>query len=126
LIEPLQGKELVETPDLMVGGRINYELGDFVFGIQGKYTSKRWMTDLNDLSVAGYTVWDIDARWKLDKIHPGSFLQLNVQNLFSARYYGSLVGTEPTANTASAFYSGQPYAAQGTPRTLWVTFRQTF
>ncbi|MBV8683261.1 MAG: TonB-dependent receptor, partial [Caulobacteraceae bacterium] len=126
LIEPLAGKELVETPDLTLGGRVTYDWSWFSLGLQGKYTGSRWVTDLNDLKVAGYTVWDLDARVKLDRYLPGSYIQLNVQNLFNAKYYGSLAGTQPTANTASAFYGSQPYAYQGAPRTVVVTLHTAF
>jgi iron complex outermembrane receptor protein len=125
-VEPLKGKFPVEMPKILVGGRAQYSIGDFVFGVQGKYTSSRWVTDLNDLKVAGFTVWDLDARLKLDEIHhPGSYVQFNVTNLFNARYYGSL-NTDPTDIFSSPFYGGQPFASQGAPRTFMVTLRQTF
>jgi iron complex outermembrane receptor protein len=126
LVEPLDGKELVETPDITVGGRITYDWNAFVFGFQGKYTGSRWVTDLNDLKVAGYTVFDLDARVKLDHYLLGSYLQVNVQNLFNERYYGSIAGTQPTANSNSAFYGSQPYAYQGAPRTVVVTLHAAF
>jgi iron complex outermembrane receptor protein len=126
-MEPLQGKELVETPDITFGGRVTYDWKDWlVLGLQGKYTGSRWVTDLNDLKVAGYTVWDVDARIKLDHWVKGSYIQVNVQNLFNTRYFGSLAGTQPTANTASLFYTSQPYAYQGGPRTVAVSFRAAF
>jgi iron complex outermembrane receptor protein len=126
LIEPLAGKELVETPDLTLGGVVTYEFHDFTFGLQGKYTGSRWVTDLNDLKVAGFTVWDIHARYKLDRYLPGSFVQLNVQNLFNKKYYGSLAGTTPTADTGSAFYTSQPYSYEGPPRTIVLNFTAAF
>ncbi len=124
--EPIAGKELVEVPDITLGGRATYQWNDFVFGLQGKYTGSRWITDLNDLKVAGFTVWDMDARYKLDRFFKGSYVQLNMQNIFGARYYGSLAGTQPTANTASPFYSSQPYAYQGAPRTVVVSIHAAF
>ena len=67
-IEPLAGKQLVETPQIQVGGRVEYDFfPGAVIGFQGKYTGKRWVTDLNDLSVAGYTVFDMDMRISLDR-----------------------------------------------------------
>jgi iron complex outermembrane receptor protein len=125
-IEPLKGKELVETPDITFSGRVTYDWNPFVFGLQAKYTGSRWITDLNDEKVAGYVVWDLDARAKLDRWLPGSYLQLNMQNIFNARYYGSLAGTEPTANTGSLFYTSQPYAYQGGPRTIVVSLHAAF
>jgi iron complex outermembrane receptor protein len=126
-MEPLEGKELVETPDITLGGRVTYDWRDWLMlGLQAKYTGSRWMTDLNDLKVPGYTVWDVDAKIKLDHYVKGSYIQINVQNLFNARYYGSLAGTQPTANTGLLFYTSQPYAYQGAPRTVSVSFRAAF
>ncbi|MBO9559554.1 MAG: TonB-dependent receptor [Caulobacter sp.] len=127
---PIQGKQLVETPKVMFGGRINYEEGPFQIGIQGKYTGKRYATDLNDLAVDGYTVFDLDARYNLDNILKGAFVQLNVWNLFDEKYYGSL-GTQVTANPvlkAANQYNitNQPYGYRGAPRTATISLRVNF
>jgi iron complex outermembrane receptor protein len=126
LVEPTQGKTLPESPEITIGGRVQYSISDFDFGLQAKYTSSRFVTDLNDLKVSGYTVWDLDARWRLDRIHPGSYLQLNVTNLFNVRYFGSLANETPTNVVTSPFYNGASYAYQGPPRAISVTWRQTF
>jgi len=139
VIEPLAGKSLVETPEITFGGRVTYEFHDFVLGFQGKYTGSRWTTDLNDQKVAGYTVFDLDARWKLDGLigdktfMKGTYVQVNVQNLFNKHYYGSL-GTSSTSIqdkvTTNAglysFYSGGAFAYQGPPRTIVVSFKAAF
>ena len=126
---PINGKRLVETPKIMFGGRINYEEGPFSFGVQGKYTGKRYATDLNDLAVDGYAVFDLDVRYRLDTVLKNSYVQLNVFNLFDKEYYGSL-GTQITAASAATktLYgvTNQPNAYIGAPRTAQVTFRVDF
>lgn len=126
---PINGKQLVETPKVMFGGRINYEEGPFSFGIQGKYTGKRYATDMNDLAVDGYALFDLDVRYKLDAVLKGSYVQLNVWNIFDKEYYGSL-GTQVTAASAATktLYgiSNQPYGYIGAPRTAQLTFRVDF
>lgn len=126
---PINGKRLVETPKIMFGGRINYEEGPFSLGVQGKYTGKRYATDLNDLAVDGYAVFDLDVRYKLDAVLKNSYLQLNIWNLFDKEYYGSL-GTQITAASAATktLYgvTNQPNAYIGAPRTAQVTFRVDF
>ncbi len=124
-IEPLKGKQQVETPDWMVSGRATYEVSAFTFGVTGKYVGKRYVTDLNDLSVPDYYTFDADVRVKLDRILKGSSLQINVVNFFDKRYLGSL-NSKPTNNTSSPFYSGVPYALQGAPRTVWVSLKAAF
>lgn len=126
---PINGKQLVETPKVMFGGRINYEEGPFSLGVQGKYTGKRYATDMNDLAVDGYAVFDLDARYKLDAVLKNSYIQLNIWNIFDKEYYGSL-GTQVTAaNAATKTLYGitnQPYGYIGAPRTAQVSFRVDF
>ncbi len=124
-IEPLKGKEQVETPDWMLSGRATYEISDFTFGLTGKYVAKRYVTDLNDLSVPSYVTFDADMRVKLDRVLKNAYLQVNVVNLFDEKYLGSL-NSKPTNNTDSPFYSGIPYALQGAPRTVWVSLKAAF
>lgn len=126
---PINGKQLVETPKVMFGGRINYEEGPFSLGVQGKYTGKRYATDMNDLAVDGYAIFDLDARYKLDAVLKNSYIQLNIWNIFDKEYYGSL-GTQVTAaNAATKTLYGinnQPYGYIGAPRTAQVSFRVDF
>ncbi len=126
---PINGKQLVETPKIMFGGRINYDHGPFQIAVQGKYTGKRYATDMNDLAVAGYAVFDLDARYKLDALLKNSYVQLNIWNMFDKHYYGSL-GTQITAASAATktLYgvTNQPYGYIGAPRTAQVSFRVDF
>ena len=123
--EPLKGRELVETPEWMFGGRAEYQTADWSAGLQTKFVGKRYVTDVNDASVGGYFNFDADARFKLDRFGAkGSYLQLNVVNLFDDKYYGSL-GTSPSADLAQA-YGKTPYAYQGAPRTVWFSVHALF
>lgn len=126
---PIQGKQLVETPKWMWGGRAQYDLGDFSFGVQTKYVGRRFVTDMNDMSVKPYQTIDLDARVKLDRVHlKNSYLQLNIWNLFDSNYYGSL-GTQVTGNpTLKTLYgvSSQPYGYIGAPRTVQLSLRAVF
>ncbi|MDR3506943.1 MAG: TonB-dependent receptor [Caulobacteraceae bacterium] len=126
IIEYLKGKQQVETPDWMVSGRAAYDFSVFTVGITGKYVGKRWVTDMNDLSTPSYYTFDFDGRVKLDRFLKGSYLQVNVINLFDKKYLGSL-GTKATNNSDSQYYSGSaPYAYQGAPRTFWVSVHAAF
>ncbi len=128
--EPLAGKQLVETPQITFGGRITYNLGDLALGFQGKYTGSRFTTDVNDQKVPGYTVFDLDVRYKLDSFTKstfvkGSYIQLNVTNLFNKKYFGSL-GTTATYDQRLPYAAGTPYAYQGGPRTIAVSLKAAF
>ena len=128
-VEPLAGKQLVETPQITFGGRVTYQLGDLLLGFQGKYTGSRYITDVNDAKVPGYTVFDLDARYKLDAFTKstfvkGSYIQLNVTNLFNKKYFGSLGTTGSIDGTKP--WGGTPYADQGGPRTISVSLKAAF
>lgn len=123
--EPLKGKQLVETPRWMTGGRAEYKTDDWSFGLQSKWVGKRFVTDVNDASVGSYVTFDADARVNLDRFGAkGSYLQLNVINLTEDKYYGSL-GSAASADQAQP-YKGSPYAYQGAPRTVWFTVHALF
>jgi iron complex outermembrane receptor protein len=119
-----KGKVFVDTPEWMVGGRATYDFKDVTIGVQTKWVGSRYVTLVNDLKVPSYMTWDADLRWKLDWIKTGSFLQLNVINLFNAKYLGSL-NTSDTNNSASPAYT-QAYAYQGAPRVVQVSVRAAF
>jgi iron complex outermembrane receptor protein len=117
---PTAGKFVAETPKWQFGGRAQYEIGPFTFGVQGKHIGSRFATDVNDVRTKGYTVVDLDARAKLDDLlHlKGTYLQVNLQNLFDEFYFGSL--------TTQIRNSDNPSLAVGSPRTLSATLNVAF
>jgi len=119
-----KGKQLADTPPWQVAGRVTYDIKDFTVGLTAKYVDQRYVTLVNDLKVPAYYTFDTDLRWRLDWIHPGSFIQLNVINLFDYRYLGSLNIFTTDNNTSPAYSYG--YAYQGAPRTVQITLRTAF
>lgn len=119
-----KGKQAVDAPELTFSARAEYRYQDFLFGLEGKWVDKRYVTYVNDLSVPSYVTVDADVRWQLDWIRKGTFLQLNVLNLFDEKYLGSI---NPVAsnNGSSPDYT-ETYAIQGPPRTVQVTLRAAF
>lgn len=116
---PVGGKQLVEVPDWTFGLRVAYEKGPLSLGANAKYVGERWLTDVNDLAVPNYTVVNADATFDMGYFgFDGTFVQLNVINLFDEEYYGSL-GTGLSADSSL-------YASQGAPRTIQATVRYAF
>ena len=125
IYEPLQGKELVETPEIELGGRVQYEVcPGATIGVQGKYVGSRWVTDVNDLRVPGYTTFDLDMRYDLSRFFPRSYVQFNATNILNKRYYGSL-NSAGSIDTGKP-YGGSPYFDEGPPRTATITLRAAF
>ena len=119
-----KGKVAADTPAWTVAGRATYAVGDLTFGVQGKWIDKRYVTLVNDLAVPSYVTFDADLRWKMNFITPGTYLQLNVINIFDTKYLGSLNVTD-TNNAALPDYS-YAYAYQGAPRVVQLTLRTAF
>jgi iron complex outermembrane recepter protein len=127
LITPTKGKEVVETPKWTYGGRAQFEISGVSVGVEAKHTGDRWISDINDLKVAGYTVVNLDARLGLDFLGlDRTFVQFNANNLFNERYFGNIPSTVTngyaytTTNTAGAttVSGAAPRVAFGSPRSL--------
>ena len=96
---PTSGKSFVMTPEREFSGRAQYEWGDLTVGLQAKYISSRYISDLNDDRIPGYGKFDLDARYKLPAwAGPNTSLQVNVDNLFD-RFY---VSRSSTVNSTKA------------------------
>lgn len=125
---PTAGRQLVETPDWQGALRAEYDWNNFQFGLQVKYVGDRFSTDVNDEVAPSYTVTDLDVRWDLGAMGwTGSWLQLNVSNLFDEQYLADISsGTNRfaipgvTTSTNAALYQ------LGAPRAVMVTLRSQF
>jgi iron complex outermembrane receptor protein len=141
---PLAGKELVETPEWTYALRADFEVTDKLsFGLQGKKTSERFSTDLNDEVTPAYTVFDLDVNYDFDL--PGfesASFQFNMTNLTDEEYFGTIsssVGSNPqcinTSNGATAACvnsagvvqtGGLGFFSIGAPRTATLSFKLNF
>ncbi len=111
---PTAGKMVAETPKWQLGGRVQYDLGPFSFGLQGKHVGNRFATDVNDVKVKAYNIFDLDVRFSTDVLGlKNSYLQVNLQNVFDEFYFGN-ISTQIRAND-------NPNFAVGSPRTLSAT-----
>jgi len=127
---PTKGKELVMTPDRTFAARATYDVGPVTIGGQVKYISSRWVSDTNDASIPGYAVWGLDARLKLPQMS-GSYLQLNVQNLFDKYYFSRTTTVSnsvayPIPGTALTYNPATNFLYVGAPRTITATLGMQF
>jgi iron complex outermembrane recepter protein len=92
LFIPLEGKELVETPEWTFALRMDLDVTDNLHvGLQGKQVDDRFSTDLNDEVSPGYTTFDLDMdyEFKFRGVESAVF-QLNVTNLLDEEYFGTI------------------------------------
>ncbi|PNU02980.1 TonB-dependent receptor [Novosphingobium guangzhouense] len=103
------------APDWLVGGRAELTLGDFQLGAQAKYTGSRYLNDINTVKFGGYTVVDMNLRYKLESLGlDKSEIQLNITNLFDEYYVGSFSGAVATSPSSAFVNFGSPRAISAT------------
>ncbi|MEG3088988.1 TonB-dependent receptor [Sphingomonas sp. PB4P5] len=119
VILPTAGKFVVETPEWQYGGRAQIDFSPVSVGIQAKRTGSRWVTDVNDLKAAGYTLVDLDARFDLGFAGlDRTFFQLNVSNLLKERYFSNLSTAGNAFPIGTSTSTGAPRFTFGAPRTF--------
>ncbi|MEI9891405.1 MAG: TonB-dependent receptor [Caulobacteraceae bacterium] len=127
---PVKGKELVLTPEQTFGLRAQYSIGPFSIGLQGKYTGQRYVSDMNDQAIPGYTVIDLDAEWKLEGFGKNTRIQINANNLFNAQYYTRASTVSAARDTPVAgggtFFSSTAFYYTGAPPTVYGTLKVAF
>jgi iron complex outermembrane receptor protein len=118
-LQPTSGKEFPDTPRYLSGLVVQYASQLFYANAQMKYTGKRFSTLVNDESVPGYTLVDLNAGYLIGNV--GTYLKsitirANVSNVFNKQYLasnagsGSLFTTNATGTGASSpsYYAGAP------------------
>ena len=130
-ILPIKGKQLVETPRNQFGLRADYRGEQFSGGVELKRVGQRFATDVNDELAPGYTVVNLNARVKLDRLGlHGSYLQLNWSNVFNEKYLGNI--SSQTNSTALVASNGTtvlptfPTYSVGAPSTIQGALRIAF
>ncbi|MGZ3371436.1 MAG: TonB-dependent receptor [Caulobacteraceae bacterium] len=126
----LKGKELVLTPDQTYALRAEYSHGPFRIALQGKYTAQRFVSDVNDQWIPGYTVVDLDAEWKLDGFGRNTRIAVNANNIGNTAYYAR--ATTVTATQAVTVAPGKvlnpstSFYYTGAPTTVYVALKVAF
>jgi iron complex outermembrane receptor protein len=132
LAVPTAGKELVLQPDRTFTADARYDFGWIDVGGSVKYTSKRFVDDINSASLPDTTIVDFDARMPLTLWGmQNTYLQLNVFNLTNTRQpfkvssviNATAVNLGPGIPPKSALSYFPTYDA---PRTLSVTLHAQF
>jgi len=111
-VAPTAGRELVETPDVTLGARLQYRIAGFALGLQGRHVGNRWANDINTEKTGSYTLVDLDAAYAFRMRGSDSSMQVNLLNMFDKRYLGA-IGTS---------INGAGYYSAGAPRTFQLTW----
>jgi iron complex outermembrane receptor protein len=121
------GKIFPDTPKGMAGLSVQYADGPYLLNIGAKYTSGRFLTLTNDTALKGYTLFDLNAAWKLPNPSGNGFknpiIRLNVSNLFNKQYFMANAGSGSNVTVVNAGASGAPFYYAGAPRFTSLTFQ---
>jgi iron complex outermembrane receptor protein len=129
---PTAGKELVLNPDRTFTANARYDFGWIDVGANVKYTSRRFLDDMNTATLPDITVVDFDARMPITWWGAqNTYLQFNVFNLSNTREPYKLTSSitnafpvvlTPTVTKAPSSY----FPTFNAPRTLSVTLHAQF
>jgi iron complex outermembrane receptor protein len=108
-----KGQQLGKTPRLMYAFDADYKIGDWQFGLNGKYTGLRYASLANGDFAPAYTLWNADVQYKLGKVGPlkEASLRLNVKNLFDIKYKSAIFSGNAFFDSGNFYYTGQPQTA---------------
>jgi iron complex outermembrane receptor protein len=124
---PTAGKIFPDTPKGMAGLSVQYANGPYLLNIGAKYTSGRFLTLTNDTAIPAYTLFDLNAAWKLPNPSGNGFknpiIRLNVSNLFNKQYYMANAGSGSNVTIVNGGATGAPFYYAGAPRFTSVTFQ---
>lgn len=116
---PTKGKALTGMPEWMWTFGLDYDITSALnLNLNAKYVGDRFYTYVNDEVAPHYTLWNATARYDLEMFREGTYVQLNVSNLFDEQY---LHGTGyQNTNSSTVLYQ------LGSPRTVSLTLRTQF
>lgn len=107
---PTSGKDFPNTPHNIVGIRIQYAAGPFYAQLQTKYTGKFFSTLVNDESVPGFTVTNLNLGCKLPDAGylKNQVVRLSITNLFDKSYLASRGSVANAAANNPTYFVGAP------------------
>ena len=121
------GNIFPDTPKGLAGLSVQWADGPYLLNIGAKYTSGRFLTLTNDTALKGYTLFDLNAAWKLPNPSGTGFknpiIRLNVSNLLNKEYFIANAGSGSNVTVVNAGAAGAPFYYAGAPRFTSLTFQ---
>lgn len=129
---PTKGKQLTGMPKWMWTVGADFDItSDLNLKLDGKYVGDRFYSWINDEVAPHYFVWNAAMRYDLQKFREGTYVQLNVSNLFDEEYLhgtGYVDNQLPYKNNLGNTVNGASAVLYqlGAPRTVSLTVRTKF
>lgn len=122
---PTADKQFPDTPRTLFALSGQWAQGPYLLNVATKYTSKRYLTFVNDVSIGGYTTVDLNAAYQLPTIgfFKNPVVRLNVSNLLDRQYQ---IANSGSGSNIAINASGNPQVYNGAPRFTSVTLQSDF
>lgn len=124
-VVPVDGKNVVDAPELLFASELNWSSGFWDASIGAKFTDERYITYLNDSKVDSFWLVDASAGYTFDQIGMFSSVRVSVNatNLLDESYFAT-VGSNGFATSDP---DGLNYTLQtGAPRQFFVSVDARF
>jgi iron complex outermembrane receptor protein len=122
---PVAGKQLPDSPELMVKSELTYDNGRLFARVDGSYIDERFYTYLNDGGVSAYTLLNAGIGIRLPSIGAIEALtvQADVTNLADKKYFGTIDSNSFTESDADG--TAQTLL-RGAPRQYFLSIKAEF
>ncbi len=122
---PVSGKQVVDTPQLMLKSEIAYDTGRFFARLDGQYVDERFYTYLNQGGVDAYTLFNASVGYRMAELGPLKELTLQgaITNLGDKDYI-STIGSNGFSNSDPTGTSQT--LLRGAPRQFFVSVKARF
>ncbi len=124
-VVPVSGKQVPDTPKLLLKSDLGYDDGAFFAHLDINYTGKRYYTYLNEGEVDAYTLLNAGLGYRLGGLGPLQLLslQLDATNLGDKKYYSTIdsngfVNSDPNGTAQTLL--------RGAPRQFFVALKADF
>jgi iron complex outermembrane receptor protein len=124
-VVPVSGKQVTDTPEMLVKSQVAYDNGAFFLRADVNYTDERYYTYLNDGSVDAYTLLNIGVgyRFTMGRAIEELVIQADATNVTDETYYSTIdsngfVTSDPTGTAQTLLL--------GAPRQLFVSLKARF
>jgi iron complex outermembrane receptor protein len=124
-VVPVAGKQVTDTPELLLKSQIAYDNGSFFMHADVNHTDERFYTYLNDGGVDAYTLLNVGVGYRLKSV--GSIeeivFQADATNLTDEEFFSTIdstgfVASDPTGTAQTLLL--------GAPRQLFLSLKARF
>ncbi|MDP5007549.1 MAG: TonB-dependent receptor, partial [Glaciimonas sp.] len=120
---PTKDKQFGNIPRQMLNASVGYDDRRFFSGLTGKYTGSIYGDLTNDQKIGGYTLFDVNAGYRFEKIGfmKGASITLAGLNVFNKSYLASVDSVTTNSIAYGKVNGSAPYYIVGGARAVSLT-----